>query len=463
MWLFGNSRKRMEAQLEAQLLAPNLIHIAEDCENIVNTTVNPDTFFSRYDLLVEQLIKLSEIERYIKFTGKLPSVALKRVISQRDTVTQRFIYRSYQRLVQDIAKLKTANGKLNRINAYFNHMHFYDSYLSDDNKRLLDQMHVELSAGKFAQSQNKTEEVNIQAISKSEAILLKYLDGHKVGSSLPNYFSYEPHKLNTEACITKFLKAGLLVYAPVEYVLTKCSVNDLKEILREHGLKLSGKKSELADRILNNIDHSILQNRFSKQYFSLSKQAKELVAQTLDEYDYELRYINYTEITAEDLENFSLSDLEDRELYFNYIKSDIDFPLQLAEHKNKVQNLIFLYKLQGLRSETIKKLIAKTYALDVPISLIEESTKSINSIRSFIRASKELKTLQDLDKVSRKPLTYSISSMKDEHCCSFCRELEGKRFRVKDAVIGENYPPFNSCKNEFCRCYASFRMFDDED
>ena len=92
MWLFGSSRKRREAQS----LAPQLIHITEDCENLVNTTVNPDTFFSRYDSLIEQLMKLSEIERYINFTGELPSVVLKRAISQRDTVTQRFIHRSYQ-------------------------------------------------------------------------------------------------------------------------------------------------------------------------------------------------------------------------------------------------------------------------------------------------------------------------------------------------------------------------------
>ena len=52
--------------------------------------------------------------------------------------------------------------------------------------------------------------------------------------------------------------------------------------------------------------------------------------------------------------------------------------------------------------------------------------------------------------------TYTIRTCKDERVCSACSDMEGKSFNALDAVIGYNYPPFDKCSCEFCRCFASF-------
>ncbi len=39
--------------------------IADDCERLINTTKNPETFFSRYYLLIDQLTRVSRLEEFV--------------------------------------------------------------------------------------------------------------------------------------------------------------------------------------------------------------------------------------------------------------------------------------------------------------------------------------------------------------------------------------------------------------
>ena len=43
---------------------------------------------------------------------------------------------------------------------------------------------------------------------------------------------------------------------------------------------------------------------------------------------------------------------------------------------------------------------------------------------------------------------YQISSLCDKKTCQVCKEMNGKIFRFKDRVAGENFPPFH----DGCRC-----------
>ena len=43
---------------------------------------------------------------------------------------------------------------------------------------------------------------------------------------------------------------------------------------------------------------------------------------------------------------------------------------------------------------------------------------------------------------------YSISASHDDQTCIHCKGMDGKKFRVSDAIKGVNFPPF--CK--YCRC-----------
>lgn len=54
------------------------------------------------------------------------------------------------------------------------------------------------------------------------------------------------------------------------------------------------------------------------------------------------------------------------------------------------------------------------------------------------------------------PFFYTVKTAADEQVCPICREYEGKKFDVLEAIPGINYPPFDGCTCGHCRCYASF-------
>lgn len=119
------------------VMAHQWLRIAEDSEYLVNTTVNPDVFFSRYDLLIKQYTKLSQVENYINLSVKMPSVYLADLETLRDYNTSLFIKRWYSRLKEDVETLKTEKGKKNRLIKNFTKLSTYKYYLSESNIELL--------------------------------------------------------------------------------------------------------------------------------------------------------------------------------------------------------------------------------------------------------------------------------------------------------------------------------------
>lgn len=122
---------------EAQLMASQYLKIAKDSERLVNTTVNPDVFFSRYDLMIEQFRKLAGLEHLISFSGTLPSAHLNTLIATRDQEAETFIRRSFKKMRDEVGLLKTENGKSAKIERYFSKMNSYCRYLSQGNQDLL--------------------------------------------------------------------------------------------------------------------------------------------------------------------------------------------------------------------------------------------------------------------------------------------------------------------------------------
>ena len=111
-------------------MVPQWLKIINECAGHVNTTINPEVFFSRYDLMLETVAKLAEVERLVKLSGKRPSVQLKELAAIRDRETITFIDRSYQDARDKAANLKTEKGRLNAIDNYFEKMNAYSGRMS---------------------------------------------------------------------------------------------------------------------------------------------------------------------------------------------------------------------------------------------------------------------------------------------------------------------------------------------
>jgi hypothetical protein len=122
--------------------ADNHLKIVRDCVELVNTTVNPDVFFKRYDLLLVHLEELAKFEGTGIFDNsrELPSATFLRVDEQFDSATNDFLDRSFEDAKKHAETLKTENGKRNAINRYFENMEKYISYMSEESLEYFNKM-----------------------------------------------------------------------------------------------------------------------------------------------------------------------------------------------------------------------------------------------------------------------------------------------------------------------------------
>ncbi len=116
---------------EAQILAPQYLRQVEDCTNLVNSTVKPDIYFKRYDMMVSCLVELKKMQKVIKFSGKKPSAYLNEVIKTRDEQLNYFIERIYRYYFNKISSLKTAKSKQTQIDKFTETMAEISCELSD--------------------------------------------------------------------------------------------------------------------------------------------------------------------------------------------------------------------------------------------------------------------------------------------------------------------------------------------
>ena len=78
--------------------------------------------------------------------------------------------------------------------------------------------------------------------------------------------------------LQKLISEGyLVVEQDYEYSMTKSTVADLKYVLRKYGLKVSGKKGELIERLKDSLDKGILENEFDCKRYCTTQKGKAIL------------------------------------------------------------------------------------------------------------------------------------------------------------------------------------------
>lgn len=152
MGLFGKSKKELfewqklimpdatklvltEQQLRAQtpVIANRHIQIAEDCRKLINSTAKPDTYFSRYDLLISELELLCKFQKFVKFSSQSPQANLNNVLKNKAYSTNALIDRYWDSVVKKAATLKTDTAKENQYSKFIDTMQKYNKNMSPEN------------------------------------------------------------------------------------------------------------------------------------------------------------------------------------------------------------------------------------------------------------------------------------------------------------------------------------------
>lgn len=105
-----------------QYQVKTLIHQLNETVDIVNSTVNADVFFSRYEFALEICDRLEMYSDSGLLSGATPEQQKAELIKKLPNTINLFINNSYNREWAEAQKLKTERGKKNRMIRYFNNL-----------------------------------------------------------------------------------------------------------------------------------------------------------------------------------------------------------------------------------------------------------------------------------------------------------------------------------------------------
>lgn len=128
--LIQNERQLMEM---AQAKASNHLKIFKDSILIVTETADPDTFFERYNLILQHSEKIGELSDYVKIKGVKPKSICQEVLNDKQNQIHQMIARYWDKTVNDAAALKTENGKKKRYQKFFDTLERYKGEMSEEN------------------------------------------------------------------------------------------------------------------------------------------------------------------------------------------------------------------------------------------------------------------------------------------------------------------------------------------
>lgn len=135
-----------------------------------------------------------------------------------------------------------------------------------------------------------------------EVLLLSYAPKYYIeGNSYPGFWWYKYGIKDVDKCLISLKDRGFLQIGTLQSAIEKETVAVLKSVLKENGLKVSGKKAELVQRLMDEVPEEKLNNLFTKRTYELTDAGSEI----LKKEDY-IPYIHQHEI--EDLDIWSLSE-----------------------------------------------------------------------------------------------------------------------------------------------------------
>ena len=109
-----------------------------------------------------------------------------------------------------------------------------------------------------------------------DARMLKYWDTLPCGTVIQNYKLDEfGERINT--ILPEFLNSGLLRISTGAENVSKATVPELKELLKQRGLSAAGKKPELVRRVCDNFSEQELNSRFNQSFYLLTDEGKNAI------------------------------------------------------------------------------------------------------------------------------------------------------------------------------------------
>lgn len=124
-----------EQQLKAisQQQAENDLRIMNDSAKLVESTVNPDVFFSRLQLLWEKAEHLCLLEQYMEFSGASPAAAFLEIRENHQKAIYDFIVRYFSVTFDKAESMKTEKGRIAQYQKFYDTLQNYYHVMNTEN------------------------------------------------------------------------------------------------------------------------------------------------------------------------------------------------------------------------------------------------------------------------------------------------------------------------------------------
>lgn len=108
--------------------------IINDCKKIIYETENPDTFYSRYKILLEEYELMATYEPYVGIYGYQPSESITYYVSEKGRFERKLINRCYNKALIKADSLKTEKAKKNQFIKAYDALLKYEVEMDPDTK-----------------------------------------------------------------------------------------------------------------------------------------------------------------------------------------------------------------------------------------------------------------------------------------------------------------------------------------
>ena len=296
-----------------------------------------------------------------------------------------------------------------------------------------------------------------------KAFLKKIINQPVKNPYIAGYWEWQ-YCIKHEELIEKLLSNGYLIITNAIDNLNYMTIPELKNVLRQANLKVSGNKQNLIKRINVNIAKNDLCNYVTdlKERYTITengfKEIENLPDSITKDIDFENEVLQI--INNGDLDTAYRKVAEWRGLHPDG-SIEIDW-FEEAKRGISESDLSF-YKYVLGETQGIEKLYREATVLCLmlgwgPFKANILITRLVNKIEGkyFLSAiqsyyeGRQISTLNSYKKSGYKH--YQILTAEDDYVCEKCRAFNRKIFLVEDAQIGVNFPPFHNC----CVCTTIF-------
>lgn len=133
----GKSVTKRDLELQE---AQNYVRIIKESASICRDTLDPETFFSRYELLCQTVKKLVPLKKYVSLQGMSLEGAISKIDSGDNEEAMEFIKRYFNAQYLSAKELKTQKGRHNRMEKALEKLMKQEEHLDAECKKLISEL-----------------------------------------------------------------------------------------------------------------------------------------------------------------------------------------------------------------------------------------------------------------------------------------------------------------------------------